>query len=366
MQHYKIHGGIESCAYSLIEGLNRRGIVPDVIGRLNDPSEEEGIHREVSERFGRKLEFEFHPLWVDRFRKGPLANRVTTDASLYAPLQMAVLRLSFTFDFTLPLPLHVPRGRYLKYWNFYQGTEDKSVRRRERLTAPLLDTLRQRMFDRGYPIFLNSRFASENATSVLGRRLPVVYPPVAVRRLWSMQTKARQGIVTWGRFSPLKRQLDLVTVAADLRDAGFREPFCIMGGTETFPDYYQSVVDAIRSSGLSNVTAMGNRPFSEVVRILQSSALYVHTGINEPFGITTAEAMAAGCVPLAHDSGGQREIVPFGELRWTGLTELAQKIRHLIEHPEERDAWQAKCQEHVVEFDEGRFQDALLAFLPAG
>ncbi len=365
MQHYKIHGGIESCAYSLIEGLNRRGIVPDVIGRLNDPSEEEGIHREVSERFGRRLEFEFHPLWVDRFRKGALWKRVTTDASLYVPLQMPFLRLNFTFDFTLPLPLHVPRGRYLKYWNFYRGADNQSVPRRPRLTAPLLDPVRERLFDRGYPIFLNSRFASENATSVLGRRLPVVYPPVAVRRLWSAQTKARRGIVTWGRFSPLKRQLDVVRVAADLHDTGFHEPFYLMGGTETFPDYYQSVVDAIKSSGLSNVMAMGNRPFSEVVQVLQSSALYVHTGVNEPFGITTAEAMAAGCVPLAHDSGGQREIVPFENLRWRQLTELSEKIRRLVQHPEERDTWQARCQEHVLKFDEERFQEALLAFLPA-
>jgi len=32
----------------------------------------------------------------------------------------------------------------------------------------------------------------------------------------------------------------------------------------------------------------------------------------EHFGITTVEAMAAGCVPLVYDSGGQAEIVSSG------------------------------------------------------
>jgi glycosyltransferase involved in cell wall biosynthesis len=46
----------------------------------------------------------------------------------------------------------------------------------------------------------------------------------------------------------------------------------------------------------------------------------------EHFGITTVEAMAAGCVPLVYDAGGQAEIVAPGMdgYRWRTLPELVE------------------------------------------
>jgi len=362
MQHYKIHGGIESCVYSLVEGLNRREIVPLVIGRLNDPSEEEGIHREIEERFGRSLRFDFVPLWIDRFKKTRRLDRLTQDASPYLALHLPVLRLRFVFDFLEALPLWVPEGRYVKYWNYYVE-EDAAGPRPRRRTGPLFDWLRMRAFRRGYPIFLNSAHAAESAQAVLGRRLPVLYPPVALRRFWSDQDRPRRGIVTWGRFAPDKRQMDVVAVARLLRDQGFEERFRLVGGTESFPAYARAIQGAIATQGLSNVSVVPNRPLAEVVEILRSTALYLHTTVNEPFGITTAEAMAAGCVPLVHDSGGQREIVPWAELRWNSLPELAEKIRGLAFDPEALRRWREACQEHVVIFGEDRFQETLLGLL---
>ena len=363
MQHYKIHGGIESCVYSLVEGLNRRDIVPVVVGRLNDPSEEEGIHREIEERFGRSLRFDFVPLWIDRLRKTRRLDRLTQDASPYLALHLPFLRLRLVYDFLEALPLWVPRGRYVKYWNYYLDPDPADSARRRRRTGPMFRWLQMRTFARGYPIFLNSAYTAESAAALLGRRLPVLYPPVAVRRFWSTQDRPRRGVATWGRFAPDKRQMDLLPVARLLADEGFEEPFCLVGGTESFPAYFEAIREKIASEGLANVSVVPNRPLSEVVEILRSTAIYVHLTVNEPFGITTAEAMAAGCIPLVHDSGGQTEIVPWPELRWKALPELARKIRHLAADPDVLRTWRARCQEHVLSFAEERFQDTLLGFL---
>lgn len=363
MQHYKIHGGIESCVYSLIEALNGRGITPIVIGRLNDPSEEEGIHHEIRERFGRSVEFSFLPLWVDRFRKRNRLVKITQDASPYLALQLPFLNLDITYDFLEALPLRVPRGRYVKYLNFFIDPELAHAPMKTRKTGAFLDMMRMRAFSRGYPIFLNSQFSAETAAPVFGRRLPVIYPPVAVSRFWSTRDQPRRGIVSWGRFAPDKRNLDLVKAADHLHQSGFDEPFLLVGGTESFPAYYETVRGEVAARGLSNVKTIANRPMNEVIQILRSAAVYVHTTPNEPFGITTAEAMAAGCVPLVHDSGGQREVVPWRELRWADLPELESKLRALTGDPDRQRTWRGKCQEHVSSFSEERFQQALLAFL---
>lgn len=370
MQHYRVHGGIESCVYSLVAGLNNAGIVPRLIGRLNHPDEETGMARAVQERFGRSLEFDFQPLWTDRLNKGSRFTRLTQDPSPYLSMQLPVLRLRFVYDFTLPLPLRVARGQYAKYWNFLPGAEhwslhdeDAGTGRRRRLLEPIMNDLRRRAFNRGYPIFLNSQFSAEHAIPAVGRRLPVLYPPVSIPRFWSDDDSGRSGIVCFGRFAPYKRQMDFVRLAVALSNDGFEEPFIVMGGTETFPGYFDEVREAVRSLGASNVRLVPNPDFETLSRTLKSSMIYVHMMVNEPFGITAAEAVAAGCVPLVHDSGGQREIVPMEKLRWRDIPELARKIRALAEDAEDRRRWRSLCQQHVHQFSEERFQSALLGLL---
>jgi glycogen synthase len=55
----------------------------------------------------------------------------------------------------------------------------------------------------------------------------------------------------------------------------------------------------------------------------------MHNLRNEPFGISTVEAIAAGCVPIVHNSGGQREIVPFDDLRFNDKIEAVEKVKNL-------------------------------------
>ena len=57
---------------------------------------------------------------------------------------------------------------------------------------------------------------------------------------------------------------------------------------------------------------------------------------NEPFGITTVQAIAAGCIPIVPDSGGQREIVGNASLRYSGLDDVPKVIR-LVESREQPD-----------------------------
>jgi glycosyltransferase involved in cell wall biosynthesis len=47
--------------------------------------------------------------------------------------------------------------------------------------------------------------------------------------------------------------------------------------------------------------------------------------VGEHFGISIVEAMALGCIPVVHDSGGMREFVPT-QYRYRTIEQAAEKI----------------------------------------
>jgi glycosyltransferase involved in cell wall biosynthesis len=61
-----------------------------------------------------------------------------------------------------------------------------------------------------------------------------------------------------------------------------------------------------------------------------------HPERSEHFGVATVEAMAAGCVPIVHNTGGQREIVQDGlnGFLWNSLDELT-RITTMVARDEE-------------------------------
>ena len=75
------------------------------------------------------------------------------------------------------------------------------------------------------------------------------------------------------------------------------------------------------------------------------------------FGITTVEAMAAGCVPVVIDKAGQREIVRHGTdgYRWTTLAELEALTRMVVRDEALRARLAASAVERAETFSEEAF-----------
>ena len=76
----------------------------------------------------------------------------------------------------------------------------------------------------------------------------------------------------------------------------------------------------------------------------------------EHFGITTVEAMSAGCVPVVIDKGGQKEIVADGcGFRWNTIQDMVEKTELLIKNPNKADEIRKKSVERGCAFCKENF-----------
>lgn len=153
-------------------------------------------------------------------------------------------------------------------------------------------------------------------------------------------------IVSLGRFCEAKRQLDQVRCAEKIPSL----EFWLIGHAGHKNKYFQNLVKIIDRKGMGNVSLLPDSTFSEVSIRLRRARYFLHTNINEPFGITAVEAILAGCLPIVHDSGGQREVVPIPELRFRNLAELPEKLKTLEEHPEKRTAWVNELRQRALKY----------------
>jgi glycosyltransferase involved in cell wall biosynthesis len=88
-------------------------------------------------------------------------------------------------------------------------------------------------------------------------------------------------------------------------------------------------------------------------KLLKKSKYFIHTRKNEHFGISIAEAIAAGCIPLVHNSGGQKEIVPLDELRFDSIDEAIEKFKTISDSDE--DKYRNYLQNHILQFSQEKF-----------
>jgi glycogen synthase len=77
---------------------------------------------------------------------------------------------------------------------------------------------------------------------------------------------------------------------------------------------------------------------------------------NERFGIATVEALNHGCVPVVHNSGGQREVVSNSDFRF----DTPDECQNLLEITLSGQApSESETREHLEQFTEEKFRNVL-------
>ena len=173
-----------------------------------------------------------------------------------------------------------------------------------------------------------SEYSRKWVKKLWGKESTVLFPPVDIDSFRSGNKE--KIILSVGRFFPEhhnKKQLELVSAFRELYD---RYPvemkdytLYLAGGVGSRTDHLE-YVEKVKAAGKNYpIKVITNIGWEDLVRIFASSLIFWHaSGLGEDekvhpekfehFGITTVEAMAAGCIPVVINRGGQKEIIRNG------------------------------------------------------
>ncbi len=280
----------------------------------------------------------------------------------------------------LPCFSHARRSALLVLFPFYVRPPDMPELQR----LPLWKRLRHRAYYdiewRRRVATYDRRFAiSEYARRWTSRRwgidCEIVHPPIDVDQL---QGPKENLILSIGRFSTMahtKKQAEMMRAFVELQNTPVgRWTYASVGGLNTRQenhDYFRHVQDLGRACS-SIVEA--NLPRERVRELLGRARIFWHaTGLGddtdthpelaEHFGMSTVEAMAAGCVPIVINKGGQPEIVEHGRsgFVWNTIDELKNYTQLLVSDERLRTQMASAARDRARQFGRERFLDQMSA-----
>ena len=179
------------------------------------------------------------------------------------------------------------------------------------------------------------------------KRIHTVYPPCNTRHVMQSTTgttSRKRVILSIGQFRPEKdhfMQLKAFQLYLDKLPLASRDgvELVLLGGTRNHED--EQLVDRLRRTAeeygiLSQVSFVVNAKYEEMLALLETSTVGLHTMWNEHFGISVVEMMAAGLIVIAHKSGGPKlDIITVGGRDTSGYLadspeEYASHMNHIL------------------------------------
>lgn len=176
-------------------------------------------------------------------------------------------------------------------------------------------------------IFCNSYFTKSFIDRKLRVKSDVLYPPVDLRAVKNIRKE--NIILHVGRFdvdsheNNYKKQDVMINLFKKMVDNGLKgwEFKLIVGVKEKDKEKLSKLNETLRGYPIKLLVNISNKILWESY---SKAKIYWHaTGYGEDlqrhperaehFGITTVEAMGAGCVPVVYNAGGQKEIVQDGK-----------------------------------------------------
>ncbi|CAB4438639.1 unnamed protein product [Rhizophagus irregularis] len=231
-------------------------------------------------------------------------------------------------------------------------------------------------------VMVNSTWTKGHIDQLWGVNSKIVYPPCDTASLTKLPLEDRQRtIVSVAQFRPEKdHQLQLQSLRCLLSNyPNFRQgpekiELVLIGGSRNKDDEdrIQKLKELCKTLDIEdNVTFEINASFERLVYWLSKAKIGLHTMWNEHFGIVVVEYMAAGLIPVAHNSGGPKMdiVIPYND-NITGYLastpeEFATKIANVFSLSEEEyKNVQINARENVIgKFSESVFQESILNLL---
>lgn len=343
-------GGGERVGASTVEALNKIGIVPDFIG----PSP---VYREqLMKHFGKNLDMNVKSILPFQLMIFGLYQRLLMNVFL-ANLRGYDVVVNTTGS---GVPKRFRPKKYVLYiYNpMIKPDIDKYERGFWKIYYKIFEKLAVPSYSdlEGITLLAVSEFTRQRIRKYWGVDATTIYPPVAIGDFVGKEEYSREGVISIARFTPEKNHFWQLEIAKQLPDMKFR--LCGSAVTPYYRYWLEVIQNHAKKLNLKNVEFHVNLPFDRLVDLVHKSKYFIHTMKNEDFGLTTCEAIAGGCIPVVHNSGGQIEIVPYRELRFDTVEEAVNVLSNIERKP--LDEYKRNLFEHIKEYNEDKFQEQML------
>ncbi len=212
-----------------------------------------------------------------------------------------------------------------------------------------------------------------------GKRGEILYPPVDVESYDPTREK-KNIILNVGRFfsgSHNKKHIVMIEAFKRLCRKGLKGWELHMAGGVAPGKVHAEYLERVRRRAEGYpIYLHTDAPYDELKRLYEEATIYWHAsgyGENENrnpirfehFGITTVEAMAAGCVPVVIAKAGQLETVEQGRsgFLWNSLSELESYTLQVINNLTLRTSLQQGAIIRARAFDQDNFKRRLLELI---
>jgi len=227
-------------------------------------------------------------------------------------------------------------------------------------------------------VVCNSYFTKTVIDKCLEIKSLVVYPPVDVEAF--MPLKKENIILAVGRFEKSlteKRQDILIETFKKMIDNGLKSWKLVIAGGCSADENKNEILNVLKNRAKSlPIEIKVNLPFSELKELYAKAKIFWHAagyGADEEknpekvehFGMTTVEAMAAGCVPIVQDKGGQKEIVEEGKsgFLWLSVDELVTTTLKVIQNNELSERISTNAIQRSKDFSKEKFYEKIYSLV---
>jgi glycosyltransferase involved in cell wall biosynthesis len=237
------------------------------------------------------------------------------------------------------VPFYVKNGIYRRYLHKFIVTDEvKGFNSSNTLIEKLLSNacLLYDSMLRNTIVLTNSEFSKEAIKRLYNNDALILKPPVDVKTFRKVALHSHEGqrediILVVSRFSADKQIENAIKVAKILQEKKVDFKMIIVGNvSRSDMDYLQLLRNIIDDNDLNTYVKLEvGASFERLLHLMGKSKVYLHPLAGEPFGISVAEAMAAGLIPVVPHVGGNSEFVP-QKYHYGKLEEASEIIRNAL------------------------------------
>eukprot|EP01124_Arcella_intermedia_P009940 TRINITY_DN16509_c0_g1_i1.p1 TRINITY_DN16509_c0_g1~~TRINITY_DN16509_c0_g1_i1.p1 ORF type:complete len:463 (-),score=112.55 TRINITY_DN16509_c0_g1_i1:53-1285(-) len=210
------------------------------------------------------------------------------------------------------------------------------------------------------------------------KSIHTIFPPTDCTNLKKFELKNREKIiVSIGQFRPEKNHaLQLRAFAKFMEGCTEKDEvkLVLIGSVREHESEdlkrFQGLQQLAKELGIEeNVVFAKNITDNEKKMWLSRALIGIHTMAHEHFGIGVVEFMAAGLIPVAHNSAGPKEdiVVPFNNqptgFLATNEAEYAEHIQYILTHPSQALQIQTNARSSISRFSDEAFTKEILVAL---